>query len=125
MGDDMDDEFLQELREGFCSECIDSLDASEGLLLSYESDPNPETINAFKRQMHGMKGSSRAVGLANFSSYVHAMETYCTRLESGDGEVDFLFKCLDHLKACNELSTQGKHAEAEAIMEKELAAFPS
>ena len=98
MSSELDDDFIQELKAAFCEEAKDNLDSCEAHILQFETSNSHEDLDAVKRELHCLKGSSNAAGLALFSKVVHSIEHYCSQSHEQSELVEFVLKSLDHLK---------------------------
>jgi len=101
----VDDAFLIELKFGFLDEAQELLSRVESLSLQLEKEPARLDLYAeFARLAHNFKGSGKAVGFEHISKMSHRLEDYILAIQNGkiapDGyNLDFLFRCLDRLKA--------------------------
>jgi two-component system chemotaxis sensor kinase CheA len=109
--------FLIELKQGFLEEAQELLGRVEALSLQLEKDPSRSDIFAeFARLAHNFKGSGKAVGFEHISTMSHRLEDYILSIQKGQipatGEnIDFLFRCLDRLKADVEILKIDLNAE--------------
>lgn len=93
LNEDEDQEFLKSLKEDFYVETLDSFEKSEASLLDFESTQNELKKLEYKRILHSVKGSAKAVGEDHFAKVVHQVED---SLGCVDNEaVNFHFKFLD------------------------------
>jgi two-component system chemotaxis sensor kinase CheA len=105
----MDDSFELELKQGFLEEAKELLGRVEALSLQLEKDPSRMDLYAeFARMAHNFKGSGKAVGFDPLSRLGHRLEDYVLAIQKGKLQasapnLDFLFRCLDHLKAMVDL----------------------
>jgi two-component system, chemotaxis family, sensor kinase CheA len=76
-------ELDEELVKSFLEEASDLLGQWEGLCLKLEKEVNAETLNALFRIAHNIKGSSRAVGLAEVGKFIHIIEDVIVALKEG------------------------------------------
>jgi two-component system chemotaxis sensor kinase CheA len=101
----LDAAFEIELKQGFLEEAQDLLSRVESLSLQLEKDPSNREIYAeFARLAHNFKGSGKAVGFDHISKMSHRLEDYILAIQQGKvmaspENLDFLFRCLDRLKA--------------------------
>ena len=78
----MTDSFDKELKAAFLDEAEELLHGAEGDFLRLEKAPgDPEALESLYRVAHNLKGSSRAVGFAQFGDLTHALETVFSRLK--------------------------------------------
>ncbi len=112
----MDESFELELKLGFLEEAKDLLGRVEALSLQLEKDPTRMELYAeFARMAHNFKGSGKAVGFEHLSRLGHRLEDYVLaiqrgKLESSPENLDFLFRCLDQLKAVVDLLSMDLNA---------------
>lgn len=98
-------------KKEFIAEAEDLLFESQQLILeiqdTYQSSLNPDTINAFFRSMHTLKGLSGLFGNEGITNLSHSLESLLDDIRLGkiditDEVVNFLFKNLDVLKSAVE-----------------------
>ena len=97
LNDDDDLEFLQSLKNDFYTETQESLEKCEASLLNYESTKSELSILDYKRTLHSIKGSAKAVDEADFALLVHKIEDTI----AGNKDATFFdinFKFLDFAK---------------------------
>ena len=94
LNDDDDLEFLKNLKEEFYIETADSLEKSETLLLDFEETQNELKKLEYKRILHSIKGSAKAVDEDKFASIIHLIEDSLINL-AADSSMDMQFKLLD------------------------------
>ncbi|MCM2279829.1 MAG: Hpt domain-containing protein [Oligoflexia bacterium] len=70
-----DAEFLAEMRSDFLENLPTELEDCEGCLMRFEKSADPAELAEFKRLVHSMKGGGRMVALAEFSNFLHGLET--------------------------------------------------
>ncbi len=110
-----EDEFLKEIREAFLFEAIDMLIKVEDLSLQLEKTSNKgEIFSELARVAHNLKGSGKAVGLDDISSFSHKIEDFILairdkKIEGHSKHLDLLFFCLDVLKSDIEKLSQGEN----------------
>ena len=98
MEEDLDEEFMQELKASCCVEAKDNIENCESYILEYEKNHEQEQLDAVKRELHCLKGSSNAAGLETFSKVVHSAENYCVgNVDSGE-VVSTILEMLDTLR---------------------------
>ena len=86
----------------FLQEAEEQLQVLEQETLRLEQDPTPDRLNAIFRAAHTLKGSSRAMGYAEFAGLTHEMENLLDALRAGKmsvttGVADLLLRSLDQL----------------------------
>lgn len=97
----------------FLQEAEEQLEILEHETIQLEREPSPERLNAIFRSAHTLKGSSRAMGFANFADLTHEMENLLDSLRAGRLVVttaiaDALLRCLDELGEMKQsISTSG------------------
>ncbi len=110
-----EEEFLKEIREAFLFEAIDMLIKVEDLSLQLEKTSNKgEIFSELARIAHNLKGSGKAVGLDDISSFSHKIEDFILairdkKIEGHTKHLDLLFFCLDVLKNDIEKLSQGEN----------------
>ena len=132
-----------ELREVFCEEAAERLEAMQGLLLQGESARDgAELITALFREAHTLKGGAAMVGLSAVARLAHSMEDLLAQVRSGrlaltPTLVDALLGAVDALGAvltlvaanepheavveAAELALRGASSSGEAIAPREAA----
>ncbi len=114
MTDHDEAEFLEGLRAEFLQSVRSELDDCEGLLLEIERLGGAESIAAFKRAIHSIKGSAQAVGLASFARVIHELESGLDRCAKGGTMGAFPelgLRTLDGLRECSAKIEGGEPAE--------------
>lgn len=131
----MSDDFLKEIQEGFLLEAEDLLEQAEGLFLALEKDDEDHraTFDHLKRIAHNFKGSGKAVGFDELSSFCHSLENLLVALSSGTVRLnqkitDLLLECNDVLRSDIRILTEDKtatldHFELKLKLDKALAEF--
>ncbi len=100
-----DDDFLLVIQDDFLQETLDSLGRVEALSLALEKNPGSEKIfSELARLGHNMKGAGKAVGFEHIAKMGHHLEDFILAIKNNiipatPYHLDFLFKCLDQLKA--------------------------
>lgn len=73
--DDLNDDFLEEIRQDFLIEAAEMISKAETCFMDYENDTaNASTIATILRLFHSIKGSSSAVGYDGLSAFAHLAE---------------------------------------------------
>lgn len=106
------DDFEKELKLGFLDEAAQSVSEVEQCFLSMETDPqNVDNLNKIFRLAHNLKGSSKAVGFAEFGTFTHEFETFILKIKNGELKAtasvvnlllranDFVLSMIEALKA--------------------------
>lgn len=131
----MSDDFLKEIQEGFLLEAEDLLEQAEGLFLNLEKDGDDHraTFDHLKRIAHNFKGSGKAVGFDELSSFCHSLENLLVALSSGTVRLnqlitDLLLECNDVLRSDIRILTGDKsapldHTELKEKLEHALAEY--
>jgi two-component system chemotaxis sensor kinase CheA len=107
-----------ELREVFCEEAGERLEAMQGLLLQGESARDgAELITALFREAHTLKGGAAMVGLSAVARLAHSMEDLLAQVRSGKLDltptlVDALLGAVDALGAVLNLVAANEPHEA-------------
>ena len=91
----------------FLDEAAEQLDLLQQNTLRLEDDggrDSPEILSEMFRSAHTLKGSSRAMGFAEFANLTHRMEDVLDKLRKDELEIstpliDTIFRCLDTLNA--------------------------
>lgn len=107
-------EFLKELRQDFLEEAKEYLESLESNILKYEQSKGDDVLVEFKRTLHTLKGSSRAVDLNKLSEAAHHMEDKCSNPD--DHFCDYMLKALDKLKESIAFVAQGRDSESETVL---------
>lgn len=101
----MSDDFLKEIQDGFLVEAEDLLEQAEGLFLALEREEEDHraAFDQLKRIAHNFKGSGKAVGFDELSSFCHSLENLLVALSSGAARLnpyitDLLLECNDVLR---------------------------
>lgn len=100
LNSDDDLEFLQSLKDDFYVETLDSLEKSEAILLEFEDTHNELKKLEYKRILHSIKGSAKAVEEERFAKIVHTIEDSlsCVSTESMDFQFQFLDASHEYMK---------------------------
>lgn len=106
-----DADFLNSLREDFYVETLDSFEKSESILIELEANQNELKKLEYKRILHSIKGSAKAVDENKFAKIIHIIEDSlsCVTTES----MDFQLKFLDVSTVYIRMRMQGDHENAE------------
>lgn len=89
LGGDEEDEALAELRELFTEEAGEHLRTARDALEELEKNPaNDESIHAFFRATHTLKGAAGTVGLHEVMDAAHELEELFTKVRDGQLLVD-------------------------------------
>ena len=98
------DELQQQLRATFLEEAVDTLETLEHAFLAWENDrTNTQLIDQIFRSAHNLKGSSKAVGLAEIGAFTHDLESLMLKIKNQEIPVsqqvfDLLLRCNDELR---------------------------
>ncbi len=107
-------------KKEFIAEAEDLLFESQQLILeiqeTYQTSLNPDTINAFFRYMHTLKGLSGLFGNQGITNLSHSLESLLDDIRLGkiditDEVVNFLFKNLDVLRLAVESVKEDKEQD--------------
>jgi chemotaxis protein histidine kinase CheA len=115
LSDDEDLEFLQSLKNDFYLETIESFEKAEASLLSFESTKNDLSLLDYKRTLHSVKGSAKAVDEAEFAVLLHKLEDSITG-EKNDHFFDINFKFLDFAKKYIESSKSNNESDMHLML---------
>ena len=77
----MDDD-MREVLETFFLELSEHVQAANDCILNYETEPDPELINALFRSLHTIKGNSLMLGFDRLGAIAHAAESVAAKLRS-------------------------------------------
>lgn len=110
LNDDEDAAFLQSLREDFYLETLDSMEKSEAALLDFEASQNELKKLEYKRILHSIKGSAKAVGDDAFAKIIHVIEDSLSSVSHDS--MDFHLKFLDAAREYIKLRMQGSDDSA-------------
>ena len=113
-GDDPDKSAREELRsdpemlEAYLDDSLRCVAAMESAALSLDEKPDDkDSIRAFCRELHTLKGASATVGLSGLAKQMHDLETSLEEVFAADGDssperlfeaIDFVRKEMDSLK---------------------------
>jgi chemotaxis protein histidine kinase CheA len=112
---DDDDEFLKALRDDFFVETNDSFEKCESLLLNYEETQNELKLIEYKRILHSIKGSAKAVSEDEFANVIHLLEDTLIS-KSKDGLIDFQLKILDSVSSYINAMKENDETSASAAL---------
>lgn len=77
------DDFEKELKIGFLDEAETAISETEQCFLSLENGSDQtENLNKIFRLAHNLKGSSKAVGFAQFGEFTHEFESFILRVKN-------------------------------------------
>ena len=111
---------MSSAKEEFIAEASDLLEESGRLILeiqdTFQTGPNPDSVNALFRSIHTLKGLSGLFGHQGISDLSHALESLLDGIRLGkvdisDEVVRFLFNNIDILKLLVEELTKDKDKE--------------
>ena len=135
---DSDREAREELRsdremlDAYLDDSLRCVASMEKAALDLDANPgNKDSIRAFCRELHTLKGASATVGLSGLASHLHNLETSLEEIFADDANanpeklfeaIDFVRKEMDSLKPNNETATETKQpASSQAKQEKDPA----
>ena len=120
-GDDPDKSAREELRsdpemlEAYLDDSLRCVAAMESAALSLDEKPgDKESIRAFCRELHTLKGASATVGLSGLAKRMHDLETSLEEVFAADGNSnpELLFEAIDFVRTeMDGLKPQAKAAE--------------
>src|SRR4051812_11578290 len=123
----MMDDFEKELRDGFLEEALQLITDAEQCFLTLESSPgDKEILEKIFRLAHNLKGSAKAVGFQELSSFTHELESYLIKIREGKAPVDsdainLLLRCNDYLmKSVTALKADAGAAIADPSLKGEI-----
>ncbi|MEK7741658.1 MAG: chemotaxis protein CheA, partial [Nitrospirota bacterium] len=111
---------MSSAKEEFIAEASDLLEESGRLILeiqdTFQTGPNPDSVNALFRSIHTLKGLSGLFGHQGISDLSHALESLLDGIRLGkvdisDEVVRFLFNNIDILRLLVEELTKDKDKE--------------
>ena len=111
---------MSSAKEEFIAEASDLLEDSGRLILeiqdTFQTGPNPDSVNALFRSIHTLKGLSGLFGHQGISDLSHALESLLDGIRLGkidisDEVVRFLFNNIDILRLLVEELTKDKDKE--------------
>lgn len=111
---------MSSAKEEFIAEASDLLEESGRLILeiqdTFQTGPNPDSINALFRSIHTLKGLSGLFGHQGISDLSHALESLLDGIRLGkinisDEVVRFLFNNIDILRSLVEELSKDKDKE--------------
>lgn len=120
-------------KKEFIAESEDILFESQQLILeiqdTYQTAPNPDTINALFRSMHTLKGLSGLFGSKGMTDLSHSLESLLDDIRLGkiditDEVVNFLLKNLDTLRSAVDSIKEEKEQDLTEYIE-EIKSFRS
>ncbi len=97
LSSDEDLEFLQSLKKDFYIETMDSIEKAESLLLNFESKQDELSLLDYKRILHSIKGSAKAIDEAEFALLVHKVEDSILK-DKNAAFFDLNFQFIDFCK---------------------------
>ncbi|QEG20661.1 hybrid sensor histidine kinase/response regulator [Mariniblastus fucicola] len=104
---DVDEAAREELRadremlDAYLDDSLRCVAAMEAAALSLDASPSDkESIRAFCRELHTLKGASATVGLAGLASHLHNLENSLEEIFSGNAHVnpETLFEAIDFVR---------------------------
>ncbi len=95
---DEDLEFLASLRKEFFIDALESLEKAEKIILEFENGKDENLISEYKRILHSIKGSAKAVEENDLAHCIHTIEDKLKEKESKDNFVDYQLGYLDLAK---------------------------
>jgi two-component system chemotaxis sensor kinase CheA len=107
-------------KKEFIAEAEDLLFESQQMILeiqdTYQTALNPDTVNAFFRSMHTLKGLSGLFGSQGITNLSHALESLLDdirlgKIEVTDNVINFLFKNLDILRSAVDATKEDKEQD--------------
>ena len=108
----------ENLMGGFVAECEERFDRVEEILLS-STDLSSVNLQIVKRDLHTLKGSSAAMGFANYARFVHAVEDSIERISDPSKLIDGLLAAVSTLRGSLANLSQGDDTTA---IERQAAA---
>lgn len=117
LNSDEDLEFLQSLKNDFYVETKDSVERAESLLLNFESSKDELSLLDYKRLLHSVKGSAKAVEEAEYAMIVHKVEDSIAG-DKGEAFFELNFKFLDISKNYLEMARSGDFDSAQAVLDE-------
>ncbi|HBG93541.1 MAG: hypothetical protein A2X54_04875 [Nitrospirae bacterium GWF2_44_13] len=111
---------MSSAKEEFIAEASDLLEESGRLILeiqdTFQTGPNPDSVNALFRSIHTLKGLSGLFGHQGISDLSHALESLLDGIRLGkidisDEVIKFLFNNIDILRLLVEELTKDKDKE--------------
>ncbi len=100
------DDFLEELKQGFIEEAFDLLEKAGAGFLNLEKDPgNDDILAEIFRLFHNIKGSAKAVGFSALSDFAHKAEDLLVSVR--EKNTPFNPQINDTLLACNDGLIEG------------------
>lgn len=120
----------REMLDAFLDDSLRCVAAMESAALDLDVTPGDKnSIRAFCRELHTLKGASATVGLAGFASHMHNLETSLEAVFAGGGDADTekLFDSIDFVREeINRLNLQPpKPVTKPARVEKQADPQPS
>lgn len=93
----------RELLEAYLDDSLRCVDQMEKAALALDSNPaDKESIRAFCRELHTLKGASATVGLSGLATRLHDLETSLEEVfsqKSGNVDADKLFEAIDFVRS--------------------------
>lgn len=90
-------DLAKELQGEFLIECSDLLSSLEANLIRYEQKKDQSTLNSALRDLHSIKGSSKAVGFETLSGFAHKLEDYISK-NTKTINISFCLKAKDQME---------------------------
>jgi len=78
---------MKELLESFLVETREILETLDQEIMSLETNPDGDTLNAIFRGFHTIKGTAGFMGFENIASLTHEAEDLLNKLRKGELEV--------------------------------------
>ncbi len=113
---DISNELAKELQATFIIECTELLISLESNLIRYEKNKNDTTLNGILRDLHSIKGSSKAVGFENLSKFTHGIEDYVIKHQTSIN-INFCLTAKDQIESFIELQKSEKPDKANQILQ--------
>lgn len=107
------DDLVKELQAGFKIECSDLLSSLEGNLIQFEQKKDTNTFNSIQRDLHSIKGGSKAVGFEALCTFVHKFEDYVAK-NKNNVNINFCLSAKDSME--NFIKDHGSDRESSSIL---------
>lgn len=113
---DSSNDLAKELQATFIVECSELLTSLESNLILYEKNRNRDILNEILRDLHSIKGSSKAVGFEALTKFVHSLEDYVSKYQTLLN-INFCLKAKDQMAKFIEYQKYEKLENATKIMQ--------
>lgn len=108
------DDLAKELQAAFKIECSELLSSLEGSLIQFEQKKDTNTFNSIQRDLHSIKGGSKAVGFEVLCAFTHKLEDYVAKNKNSIN-INFCLSAKDAME--NFIKNHGSTLENSSIQQ--------